>query len=288
MTTAAAPPPRTPGAAGVSPQIVIAGEVIAAIGAHAAAGTPGVVRLESSLGGLLTGLGRTARRRVAGINPAPVTGTSATMAGEHVLMRVEIAVAGDRQAAATAADVQRSVARAVTANTGLPVAGVTVVILDVDLRPAAAGCRVLTADPAGERQATLPPSPPVPPVAPAAGAERSRAQVCDAVLAAVRAVPGLRPASPVWPERARWMPWDPGVLAVGLDDGRLEVQLAATRLPLPPLLDQAAAAIRDATAATRWAELPHRLVVAALDAAAFGAAPADGGLAGRGNFFPPP
>jgi hypothetical protein len=40
------------------------------------------------------------------------------------------------------------------------------------------------------------------------------------------------------------------VLAVGLDDSRLEVQLAATRLPLTPLLEQAAVAVRQATKRT--------------------------------------
>jgi hypothetical protein len=66
----------------------------------------------------------------------------------------------------------------------------------------------------------------------------SRGEVGAVVLSAVRSVPGLRPASPVRPERARWMPFEPAVLAVGLDDSRLEVQLAATRLPLTPLLEQ--------------------------------------------------
>jgi hypothetical protein len=64
------------------------------------------------------------------------------------------------------------------------------------------------------------------------------------------------------------MPWDPAGLAVGLADGGLDVQLAASRLPLPPLLDQAAAAIRQATARTAWGALPHRLVITALDAGA--------------------
>jgi hypothetical protein len=103
--------------------------------------------------------------------------------------------------------------------------------------------------------------------APAAGSARrpgSRAQVCAAVLDAVRSVPGLRPASPVRPvrpEHARWMHWDPAALAVELAPAQLEVHLAATRLPLPVLLEQAAAT-------TAWGLLPHRLVVSALDAGA--------------------
>jgi uncharacterized alkaline shock family protein YloU len=260
-------------------ETVIAREVVAAIGAHAAAVTPGVIRLETSVGGLLTGLGRSARYRIAGITPAPVTGTSAAVSNGQASLQIEIAVSGDRQAAGTAAAVQRSVSRAVTAGTGLLVTGVRVVILDIALDGPKAGRQApgplaeqaFRADADAWRQAP-------------AGASRagdagdltessgmpghSRAEVCAAVLRAVRSVPGIQPASPLRPERARWMPWDPASLAVGLDGSCLEVQLAASRLPLPPLLDQAAAAIRQATARTPWGARPHRLVITALDASA--------------------
>lgn len=260
-------------------ETVIAREVVAAIGAHAGAVTPGVIRLETSFGGLLTGLGRSARYRIAGITPAPVTGASATVSSGQASLQIEIAVAADRPAAETAAAVQRSVARAVTAGTGLRVTGVRVVILDIVLDRRKAGRRpperpaeraswadggawreeLAAADRASGAGGSAGTS---------GGPGDSRAEVCAAVLRAVRSVPGLQPASPVRPERARWMPWDPAGLAVGLDDGGLEVQLAASRLPLPPLLDQAAAAIRQATARTAWGARPHRLVIAALDAGA--------------------
>ena len=260
-------------------ETVIAREVVAAIGAHAGAVTPGVIRLETSVGGLLTGLGRSARYRIAGITPAPVTGASATVSSGQASLQIEIAVAADRPAAETAAAVQRSVARAVTAGTGLRVTGVRVVILDIVLDRRKAGRRpperpaewaswadggawreeLAAADRASGAGGSAGTS---------GGPGDSRAEVCAAVLRAVRSVPGLQPASPVRPERARWMPWDPAGLAVGLDDGGLEVQLAASRLPLPPLLDQAAAAIRQATARTAWGARPHRLVIAALDAGA--------------------
>jgi uncharacterized alkaline shock family protein YloU len=270
----------TEAAAGPLPpanETVITREVVAAVSAHAAAATPGVVRLETSVGGLLAGLGRSARSRIAGITPYPVHGTTATVTGDKVTVRVEVAVSGGQRAADTAAAVQRSVARAVTAGTGLTVAGVTVAILDVVLgAPAGLAAQAPWAgelpgpadgewpgEPgwrAGSGSETGCPT--------ADGPPGSRGAVTAAVLGAIRSVPGLRPASLVRPERTRWMPWDPAVLAVGLDDDRLEVQLAATRLPLPPLLGQAAAAVRAATAETRWAVLPQRLVVTAVDARA--------------------
>jgi uncharacterized alkaline shock family protein YloU len=255
-------------------ETVIAREVVAAIGAHAAAATPGVVRLETSVGGLVTDLGRSAWHRIAGITPAPVTGTSATVAGTQARLRMQIAVSGDRPAVQTAAAVQRSVARSVTAGTGLCVAGVSVAILDIVPAGQWRGLRELpvplpAAPLAGEPQPAdlRPASEPGPPGGPRpAGGSRSAA--CAAIVAAVRSVPGLRPASPVGLARAQWIPWDPAQLAVSLDGSHLEVQLAATRLPLPALLEQAAAAISEAAKPTRWGGLPCRLVVTALDAGA--------------------
>jgi uncharacterized alkaline shock family protein YloU len=250
-------------------EIVISPQVIAAIGAHAAATTPGVTRLETSVTGLLADLGRAARHRIAGISPAPVTGTTGTMAGGQPVIRVEIAVSGDEPAVRTAAAVQRSVTSAVTAGTGLTVAGVTIAILDIDLDTGPGGASPQRPGPAdgtvGQDRQESPPGTNVP-----SGPVGSRAEVAAAVLAGIRAVPGLRPASLVRPDRARWMPWDPAILAVGLTDSHVSVQLAATRLPLPPLLELAADAVCEATRRTAWAGLPCRLAVTALDAGAFG------------------
>lgn len=254
-------------------ETVVAADAVAAVAAYAAATTPGVVRLEAGVSGLLGDLTRSTWQRVAGIRPAPVTGTTVALdAGGAVRAHLDIAVDGHRQAAATASAVRRSVARAVNANTGLPVAAVIVSILDVDLAaPAGAGTPLAPSEP-------VDPTPPwaTPEAEPTAagsrspGAYRPRAQLCDAVLAAARTVDGLRPAAPVLTQRRGWLPWDPGTLAVDVDDDRITVRLAATRLPLPPLLDQVAAGIREATADTRWAQVPHRLVVVALDVRAFG------------------
>jgi uncharacterized alkaline shock family protein YloU len=277
----------------------ISRQVVAAIGAHAAAATPGVIRLEASVSELLAGVGRSARHWIGGITPAPVTGTAATVTDGQARLRVEVAVSGGQRAADVAAAVRRSVTRAVTSATGLPVAAVSVAILDIDLNDMSLNSMSqssmsqssMSLNDMGPDSLSLDSGPRDPALrrdaeprdcgaAGAGGAEtgdipqppgESRAGVCAAVVRAVRSVPGLQPASPALPQRARWMRWDPAILAVSLTDSHLEVQLAATRLPLPPLLEQAAAAIRQATAPTRWAALPHRLVVTALDATALDA-----------------
>lgn len=88
------------------------------------------------------------------------------------------------------------------------------------------------------------------------------------IVAALDAVPGLRPAVPVSSERmARWG-WDPRELAVTLTDGTAEVRAVVSELPLERVLDGAAAALRAALAGTPWAEAELRMVVTALDPAA--------------------
>jgi uncharacterized alkaline shock family protein YloU len=274
-------------------ETVIAREVVAAIGAHATASVPGVLRLEGGVGEMLTGLGRAARQRIAGITPAPVTGVSATVTGGLTRLQVAIAVSGGWPVVQVVAAVQRLVTAAVADGTGLVVGGVDVAVLDVGLNQQPGGgsaswgkdeeswradrefawAAQAPGDGTGRTGRARREGPAVPRPGTGLGtatgqAGGSRAEVAAAVLAAVRSVPGLRPASPVRAERAGWMPWDPAVLAVSLGQDRLEVQLAATRLPLPPLLGLAGAAVRAATAGTAWEPLPVRLVVRALDAAA--------------------
>lgn len=97
---------------------------------------------------------------------------------------------------------------------------------------------------------------------------KSRTEATARLLAAIRSVPGLRPAYPmprVGPTQR--LPWDPAGLAVDLGD-TVEVRLVATALPLPPLLDQAETACRTALADTPWARAALRLVITDLDAAA--------------------
>ena len=87
-------------------------------------------------------------------------------------------------------------------------------------------------------------------------------ETVERILGALEAVNGLRPATP---ESAWW----PGT-AVDLSAERVEVRLIATRLPIQPLLDRAAEAVRPVLAGTEWADARLRLVVTDLDGAAFG------------------
>ncbi|WP_326567172.1 hypothetical protein VSH64_35805 [Amycolatopsis rhabdoformis] len=57
--------------------------------------------------------------------------------------------------------------------------------------------------------------------------------------------------------------------AVDLGAEAVQIRLIATRLPLPPLLDEAAAVVRPVLVDTEWADVPLRLIVTDVDAAAF-------------------
>lgn len=92
--------------------------------------------------------------------------------------------------------------------------------------------------------------------------------VADLVTAAIRAVDGLTLMLPLRAQALRWTGAD-AVMAVTLDRDRVEVRLVAHTLPLPPLLDQAATAVRAALRGTGWERAPLRLVVAELTTAAF-------------------
>ncbi|MGW7530660.1 hypothetical protein [Amycolatopsis sp. NPDC054798] len=85
---------------------------------------------------------------------------------------------------------------------------------------------------------------------------------------ALTAIDGLRPATSVAAEIS-WLPTDPAGGSVDLAEEEVEVRLVALRLPLPPLLSAAEAAVREVLAATEWAEARIRLVVTDIDGAAF-------------------
>lgn len=111
----------------------VANQVIAAIAVRAAAGTSGVVRLEPGLAGLVGSLVRIARGQLKGVDPAPTDGVRVTddAAGLHI--EVDLVTSGQDQVAAVAVRVQRAVANAVHAATGLILAEVSVSVLDVEL-----------------------------------------------------------------------------------------------------------------------------------------------------------
>lgn len=119
-------------------ECVVGASVVAAVAVHAAAGAPGVVRVEPGLVGLLGSVVRTARQRIKGLDPAPTEGArvefeKAAGGNDETTVRVEVdvVISGQDQATAVAHAVQRAVASAVTETTGLTVAEVDVSIIDI-------------------------------------------------------------------------------------------------------------------------------------------------------------
>ncbi|MFI5584966.1 hypothetical protein ACIA5G_08045 [Amycolatopsis sp. NPDC051758] len=93
-------------------------------------------------------------------------------------------------------------------------------------------------------------------------------EAVEKIVGALRAVDGLRPATPVSPETT-WLPVDWEGMAVDLSPELVQIRLIATRLPIPPLLDQAAELVRPVLAGTEWEKARLRLVVTDVDGAAF-------------------
>ncbi|MFJ7211309.1 hypothetical protein [Amycolatopsis sp. NPDC098790] len=91
------------------------------------------------------------------------------------------------------------------------------------------------------------------------------AEAVEKIVGALETVDGLRPATLVSPETT----WLPVGQAVDLSADVVQIRLIATRLPIPPLLEQAAAAVRPVLAGTEWEGARLRLVVTDLDGAAF-------------------
>ena len=63
--------------------------------------------------------------------------------------------------------------------------------------------------------------------------------VVEELLAALRKVPGLRPATPATVPSLAWVPWDWDDLAVTVTPEVVEIRLVAKKLPLPPVLEHA-------------------------------------------------
>lgn len=122
-------------ATGDGPQAerIITEPVIAAIAAHVATRTPGVVRLEPGVVGVLREMTTIVRRRAGFAVTAPVEGVQVRFDGDAVRIHLDLVVTADRQAAATAVAAQRAVAEAVTASTGISAPAVSVSILDIDI-----------------------------------------------------------------------------------------------------------------------------------------------------------
>lgn len=98
----------------------------------------------------------------------------------------------------------------------------------------------------------------------------ARTELTAAVLAALREIPGLRPATPATTAAGAKLPWDLDAMAVGLSEGVVEVRVVALALPIPPLTDLAGPALRAVLTGTPWENAILRLVVTDVDAAALG------------------
>ncbi|WP_410608665.1 Asp23/Gls24 family envelope stress response protein [Amycolatopsis sp. lyj-109] len=116
----------------MSVEYVIADPVIAGVAARAAIDTPGVVRLEPGLRGLVTAWTRAARQRWKGLDPAPSDGVRVRTADGRVTVHIDLVTAGADQAAAVGRAVQRSVTRSVAEQIGLVVDEVSVSIMDIE------------------------------------------------------------------------------------------------------------------------------------------------------------
>ncbi|WP_280235165.1 Asp23/Gls24 family envelope stress response protein [Nocardia cyriacigeorgica] len=116
--------------------VLIEPPVIAAVAAHAALATAGVVRLEPGVRGLLTTLVRAGRQRWLGTDPAPSEGVRVRRTEDgRLLVQIDAVIAGDRHAGEVGRAVQRAVAAVVRAQTGQRVDEVVVSILDIEPEP---------------------------------------------------------------------------------------------------------------------------------------------------------
>ncbi|MEU4669402.1 hypothetical protein AB0F91_15795 [Amycolatopsis sp. NPDC023774] len=113
-------------------EYVIADPVVASVAARAALDTPGVVRLEPGLRGLVTAWTRAARGRWQGWIPRRSTGCACAASKVGCRSRSTSFSAFDQPAAVGRA-VQRSVTRVVAEQTGLAVDAVVVSIVDIEL-----------------------------------------------------------------------------------------------------------------------------------------------------------
>ncbi|MET8848416.1 Asp23/Gls24 family envelope stress response protein [Amycolatopsis sp. NPDC004625] len=116
----------------MSVDYVVADPVIASVAARAAITTPGVVRLEPGLRGLVTAWTRATRQRWKGLDPAPADGVRVRTADGRVTVHIDLVAAAADQAAAVGRAVQRAVTRFVAEQTGLVVDEVSVSIMDIE------------------------------------------------------------------------------------------------------------------------------------------------------------
>ncbi len=106
---------------------------VAAAAAAAARVTPGVVRLQPGLWGLVQQLSREAWQRATGQAFPDIGGVEAELDGASASVELTLVVDAGAPAVSVVAAVQRSVTEAVSAATGLRVRSVAVHICEIDL-----------------------------------------------------------------------------------------------------------------------------------------------------------
>jgi hypothetical protein len=91
------------------------------------------------------------------------------------------------------------------------------------------------------------------------------AELTERLLDALRAEPGLRPATPA---NLPAVPWDLDAFAIDVAAEAIEIRVVATRLPLPPLVDRAHRTLRAIIDESPFKAAVLRIVINDIDATA--------------------
>ncbi len=114
-------------------EVVIEAPVVAAVAARAARATPGVVRLEPGVRGLVSSLVRVGRQRLTNAEAAASEGVRVRRTAAGALsVQVDLVISAERAAALVGHAVQQEVSRVVFEQTGQTVDEVSVFILDIE------------------------------------------------------------------------------------------------------------------------------------------------------------
>lgn len=122
-----------PGTANLRRRDTITEVRAASAAAHAARATPGVVRLQPGVWGLVRQLTREAWEQATGHAYPDLGGVEVQLNGDTVAVELTLVTDGRRSAATTAAAVQQAVTDAVPAHTELVVRSVAVHVCQIDL-----------------------------------------------------------------------------------------------------------------------------------------------------------
>lgn len=120
-------------AVGSGSEIVVSDAVIAGVAAHAAAGVPGVTRLEPGLRGLMGEWARAGKQLLGASESAGSRGVRVSRTGAgRIAVAVDVSLGGDCRAVVVGAGIQRAVTEAVLEQTGVTVGEVSVTVIDIE------------------------------------------------------------------------------------------------------------------------------------------------------------